>query len=74
MLDKRKRAIDKVECVSTLFMDLSKAFDTINLNLLIVKQLNVYGFSGEILKFMQTYLKNRKQRVQINNLVMKKML
>ena len=68
-----KRAIDKVECVSTLFMDLSKAFDTINLDLPIVK-LNVYGFSGEVLKFMQTYLKNTKQRVQINNLVMKKML
>ena len=73
MLDKRKRAIDKVECVSTLFMDLSKAFDTINLNLMIVT-LYVYGFSGEVLKFVQTYLKNRKQRVQINNLIMKEML
>ena len=73
MLGKRKRAIDKVECVSTLFMDLSKAFDTINLNLMIVT-LYVYGFSGEVLKFVQTYLKNRKQRVQINNLIMKEML
>ena len=57
MLEKWKRAIDKGDCVSSLFMDLSKAFDTINHNIMIAK-LKVYGFSGEALKFMQSYLKN----------------
>ena len=33
---------------------------------MIAKQ-KAYGFSGEALKFMQSYLKSRKQRVQMNN-------
>ena len=56
MLEKWKRAIYKGECVSVLLMDLSKSFDTINYELMIAK-LKAYGFSGEPLKFMQSYLK-----------------
>ena len=66
ILEKWKRATDKGECVLVLFMDFSKAFDTINRNLMITK-LKAYGFSREVSKFMQSYSKNRKQRVQINN-------
>ena len=47
-------------------MDLSKDCDTINHDLMIAK-LKTYGFSGEALKFMQSYLKIRKQRIQISN-------
>ena len=66
MLENWKRAFDKGEYVSAVFMDLSKAFGTINRNLLIAK-LKFYGFSKEALKLMKSYLKNLKQKVQINS-------
>ena len=46
-------------------MDLSEAFDTINHDLL--AKLKAYRFSKQALSFMCSYLKNRRQRVQINN-------
>ena len=57
-LEKWKRELDKGEYVSAILMDLSKAFDTINHDLLIAK-----GFSKEALKLMKSYLKNWKQNV-----------
>ena len=66
MLERWKHALDKGEYVSSLFMDLSKAFDTINHDLLLAK-LEAYGFSKISIEFMHSYLKNRKQRVLINN-------
>ena len=41
-------------------------FDYINNGLLLVK-LKAYGFSKRALSFMCSYLRNRRQRVQINN-------
>ena len=55
MLEKWKRAFDKGECFSALFM------------YLLIAKLKAYGFSKEALKLMKSYLKNRKQKVQINN-------
>ena len=66
MLEKWKRGINNGLYVSALFMDLSKAFDTINHDLMLAK-LKAYGFSTDALNLMHSYLKNRKQKVQINN-------
>ena len=47
-------------------MDLSKAFDTINQELLITK-LNAYGFSEPSLKLIYNYLKDRLKHIKINS-------
>ena len=65
MLEKWRRTLEKGEYISALFMDRSKAFDTINHDLLIAK-LKAYGFSKETVKLMKSYLKNNKQKVQVN--------
>ena len=66
MLEKWKASLDKGEYVGVIFMDLSKAFDTINHDLLLAK-LKAYGFLYNALAFMLSYLKNRSHRVSINN-------
>ena len=52
--------------MSAMFIDFPKAFDTINHGFLLSK-LNAYGFSKQALSFSCSYLKNGRQRVQINN-------
>ena len=47
-------------------MDLSKGFDTLNHNLLLDK-LNAYGFSFNVIKFVQSYSSKRLHGVNINN-------
>ena len=47
-------------------MDLNKAFDTINHQLLLV-ELHAYGFSQQALAITCSHLSNRKQRIKINN-------
>ena len=51
--------LDKEENVCTIFMDLSKAFDTINHDLLLT-ELKAYRFSENALKLMRNYLKGDK--------------
>ena len=46
-------------------MDLSKAFHTINHELLVAK-LEVHGFDKKRIEQIYNYLKSRKQRVKIN--------
>ena len=66
MLEKRKLSIDNKGFAGGVLMDLSKAFDTINHPLLLAK-LKSYGFSKQALVIIYSYLSNRKQRIEINN-------
>ena len=66
MLEKCKNALDEAENVCVLFMDLSKAFDTINNNSSLAK-LKAYLISINALDRMNSYLKNRRQSVQRNS-------
>ena len=61
-----KNIIDKKGFAGAVFMDLSKAFDSMNHGLLIAK-LHAYGLSIEALELIQNYLSNRKQRVKLNS-------
>ena len=66
IIAKWKHALNKGKKVCTIFMNLSKVFDTFHDNLLLAK-LNVSAFSFNAIKFVQSYLSERLQRVNINN-------
>jgi hypothetical protein len=55
-----------------VFIDFSKAFDTIDHSLLL-KKLAAYGFSTNTLNWFKSYLSNRYQQVVINNEISNKM-
>ena len=59
-------AQDGGEEVLGIFYDYSKAFDTVNHNILLHK-LNMLGISGVANSWISTYLKDRKQTVHLTN-------
>ena len=66
MLEKWKLYRDNKGFAGGVLTDLSKAFDTINHQLLLAK-LHAYGFSKQVLTIVSSYLSNRKQRIKIND-------
>ena len=50
-----------------MFIDLKKAFDAVDHELLTVEKLIVYGICGVANKWLQNYLANRKQYVVIDD-------
>lgn len=57
--------LDKSLPTSGVFLDLRKAFDTVHHDLLL-RKLEILGFRGTVFKLMESYLKNRLQRVTVN--------
>ena len=55
MIGKWKHALDNGKKVATVFMNLSKTFDTLNHNLILAK-LNANSLSSNAIKFVQNYL------------------
>ena len=66
MSEKWKTISNKKLRVGALFMDLSKAFDTLDHSLLLAK-LSAYCFDNNSLSFVRSYLTNRIQRCKIEN-------
>ena len=66
LIEKWRISLDKGGFAGGILMDLSKAFDTLNHDLLIAK-LSAYGFDKTSLKLIKSYLTNRWQRTKINN-------
>jgi len=65
LYDKVTEAIANNKHVIGIFMDLSKAFDTIDHDILL-KKLKVYGIRGVTLSWFRNYLLDRQQYVSVN--------
>lgn len=66
LIDNISRAYDSGEATALVLLDFSKAFDTINHNLLLAK-CRYYGFCQKTLSLFSCYFKNRTQTVKIDN-------
>lgn len=69
LLDQKEFILNSIECkqlVLGVFIDFSKAFDSLN-RLLLLRKLDLYGVRGVALDLLDSYLSERKQYVCINN-------
>ena len=66
LIDKITEAMDQGELVIGIFLDFSKAFDSVDHGILLQK-LELYGVQDIALKWFDSYLSNRLQYVTYNN-------
>ena len=66
MVDHISKQIEHWKTPGALYIDLSKAFDTLSFDI-IPYRLNYYGIAGTELQLLTNYLQNRKQLVIFNN-------
>ena len=65
MLEKWRISLDNQGFAGAVLMDLSKAFDKLNHELIIAK-IHAYGFDKDVLRLIKSCLSNRWQRTKIN--------
>ena len=65
LYDKISSSIHNMQFTVGIFIDLSKAFDTVNHNILLEK-LEHYGIRGSALRWFSSYLSDRRQFVEFN--------
>ncbi len=66
LVDRITTDMDKMNTPISIFLDLSKAFDTLNHKILLEK-LSYYGIKGTAHKLMTSYITDRKQFVEIDD-------
>ncbi|KAJ8964692.1 hypothetical protein NQ317_003315 [Molorchus minor] len=65
-ISKFKEDVDNDKYVIAVFLDLKRAFETIDRNILLAK-LKQYGIEGRVYNWLAEYLTERKQRVRIKD-------
>ena len=65
-LEKWTRILDDGGSVDVAYFDYAKAFDKVSHKLLLLK-LKAYGIDGKVLKWLEAWLHNRKQRVVVGD-------
>ena len=65
LIDNIRKSIDKGNLVGALFVDLSKAFDTLS-HAILLEKLRSYGIKGIAIDWFKDYLFNRKQFCEID--------
>ena len=66
LVDTISKEMESGSTPTALYIDLSKAFDTLSFDILLYK-LNYYGVKGNAFKLLKNYLTNRKQYVVFNS-------
>jgi hypothetical protein len=66
LVDRIGKELDKRNTPISIFLDLSKAFDTLDHSILI-KKLQYYGLDNLAIHWFKSYLSNRKQALRYNN-------
>ena len=66
LVERVSKALDTGKYVVGVFLDLKKAFDTVDHGILLEK-LYLYGIRGNIYSWFESYLTNRSQFVEYNN-------
>ena len=65
LVDNVCRSFNENKYTLGVFIDLSKAFDTVD-HTILLKKLKLYGIKGNNLKWFESYLRSRKQYIEIN--------
>ena len=66
LVERVSKVLDMGKYVVGVFLDLKKAFDTVD-HTILLRKLEQYGIRGKTLRWFESYLSNRTQYVEYNN-------